>query len=920
MASPGSPTGEERPLYRRGQFLTALNRWLSLGLGMLALGILWAAPGVQPLPTLAVGLGYAVFAVAAQLWQRRSGRGRALKIAHDIVDALAVGAGAAFTGGTRSPLWLFLYPHIVAVSVRGGLLYAMAMGLLDAVIVTSLGSLSESSFYSPLYGVSLLWCAFMGGTVSSYLHQTQMRLGQANASLLTRNDELRRTLATAEESRVQQDEALVRLRASEERYRRLLERIQDGVVILSEGKIVFVNRVFATMVGDTPEGLSGVDLTELIPADNQAEIAERYRRWQESQAAAGELETRLRPRQGGVLTVSLRAGSVEWEGRSATITTVRDITRERRMEQELKAHAVRLAAINEIANAVNQSLTIEDIFHVAAEEARRIVPFDRLTIALIDEISPRLELVAVGAGARRQKSELRREDAAWAFRHPMTWHEGGQEPLPRRLHEILAEKSLKSAATLPLVSKERVIGALCLGRFEPEPFSSSDLAVMEPVASHVAIALDNARLIEAVRRHGREFESLVEIGRRIVERLEPTEIFPLVTRSVNRLLGTHFCVLMLREGDHLVVAAQEGLEAEVVKTFHDLPVGGSLSGWVAREGRPLSVPDMRKDARGSFPELLDRFGYCSYLCVPLLRGQETLGTLEVVTKEPRNFGPEDQAILTAFADAAAVAIDHARLFQETRSHVSELAEANRRLEDLDRLRQEYLRNVSHEFRTPLTVIRGYAEYLQGAEPPDPKSLRDLMRIVIESCDRVIDMVDTLIEVSRVEQGAAAAALHVQRLDLKELLTSSLEPLQPQAARKGVKLAVELPKKRLEVSGDAGLLQQVVRKLVDNAIKYSAKDSRVRIAGRDARDHIELLVEDEGVGIAAEHLPRIFEKFYMGDGGLTRRVAGAGVGLYLVREILKLHDAQVAVRSEPGRGARFTVQLPRAGRVRAAPAR
>jgi len=181
---------------------------------------------------------------------------------------------------------------------------------------------------------------------------------------------------------------------------------------------------------------------------------------------------------------------------------------------------------------------------------------------------------------------------------------------------------------------------------------------------------------------------------------------------------------------------------------------------------------------------------------------------------------------------------------------------------------------------------------------------------------VIDMVDTLIEVSRVEQGAAGASLHVQRLDLKELLTSSLEPLQPQAARKGVKLAVELSRQGVEVQGDAGLLQQVVRKLVDNAIKYSAKDSRVRISGREENDHIELLVEDDGVGISAEHLPRIFEKFYMGDGGLTRRVGGAGVGLYLVREILKLHDAQVAVASEPGKGARFTVQLPRPRHVEA----
>lgn len=626
------------------------------------------------------------------------------------------------------------------------------------------------------------------------------RLGQANAKLLAKNEELERSLSAAEESRTQQEQALQRLRDSEERYRR--------------------------------------------------------------------------------------------------------------MEQEVKAHAARLAAINEIANAVNQSLTIEDIFNVAAEEARRIVPFDRLTIALLDASSPAVELVAIGPGTPRQRADFRREDVAWAFRRPMSWALGGEEPLPKHLHELVADKQVCSAATIPLLSKKRVIGALSLGRFQAQPFSSSDLAAMEPVASHIAIALDNARLLEAVSRRGREFESLVEIGRRIVERLDPTEILPLVTRSVNRILRTHYCLLMLRVGDELKLAAQEGLEPEVVARFLTLPVGESLTGRVAEEGRPLVVPDMRKDPRTAFADIVNEYGYCSFLCVPLLRGGEILGTLEVVTKEFRSFGAEDQDILTAFADATAVAIDHARLFRETRQQMSELAEANKRLEDLDRLRQEYLRNVSHEFRTPLTVIRGWAEYLRGAGAPDEAALKDVMRIVIESCDRVIDMVDTLIEVSRIEQGSAASTLHVQNLDVREVVTSSLEPLRPQAERKGLQLALELPAGPLTAQGDGGLLQQVVRKLVDNAIKYSAKDARIAVTGCEDGEHVFLLVKDEGVGISSEHLPRIFEKFYVVDGGLTRRVGGSGVGLYLVREILRLHGGSVVVESEPGRGSLFTVRFPK----------
>jgi PAS domain S-box-containing protein len=903
-------TPKDRNLYRRGQLITALNRWLSLGLGLLAIFFLWHAPGVRPLPALALAVGYTAFTLAVQLLQRRHGSRRGLKQLHDVVDALAVGACAALTGGPASPLWLFLYPHIVAISIRGGLAYAMAMGVLDGVIVVALGQLGQGGSLVPLYALSLVWCGFMGGTVSSYLHEVQSRLGRANAELQANNERLLATLAAAEKSRESQEQALQRLRESEERYRHLLERIQDGVVILSEGRIAFVNGVFARMVGDTPEGLVGAELQELIPPEDREDILERYRRWQASQAASGELETRVRTRQGALLSVSLRAGSVEWQGRRAMITTVRDITRERRMEQELKANAARLAAINEIANAVNQSLTIEDIFNVAAEEARRIVPFDRLTIALLDPSSPAVELVAVGPGTRRQRASFRREDVAWAFRRPTAWVQDGEDPKPKHLHELAADAELRATATIPLLSKERVIGALSLGRFKAQPFSAGDLAVMEPVASHVAIALDNARLLEAVRRRGREFESLVEIGRRIVERLEPAEILPLVTRSVNRILGTHFCLLMLREGERLRLAAHEGLEPEVVARFRSIPVGESLTGRVAKEGRPLVVADMRKDPRTSFADIVRDYGYSSFLCVPLLRGGEILGTIEVVTKEFRSFGTEDQDILTAFADVTAVAIDHARLFQETRQQMSELAQANQRLEELDRLRQEYLRNVSHEFRTPLTVIRGWAEYLRGAGASDEAALKDVMRIVIESCDRVIDMVDTLIEVSRIEQGSAASTLHVQLLDVRELVTSSLEPLRPQAEKKGLRLALELPERPLKAQGDGGLLQQVVRKLVDNAIKYSARDARIAVTGREQSDHVELLVQDEGVGISREHVPRIFEKFYMVDGGLTRRVGGTGVGLYLVREILRLHGGSVAVESEPGRGSLFTVRLPK----------
>lgn len=896
-------------LHRHSQFVTAVARWVSVAFGLVALIYLWDHPRTRPLPCLAVALTYLVFHLLATRPSLLAGpHGRTVKIAHDLADALAIGFGAAFTGGLSSPVWLLLYPHVVAVSVRGGVRHALTLGTLDAAIAGVLALQGDNPLLT-LHPFAILFCAFMGGVTSSHLHKVQHRLTEMNRELQAANVRLTETVAVQEATQQEQERTLGRLRESEQRYRGLLERIQDGVVIVQDdGRVGYVNQLFAECVGQRPDEIVGRSFLSLAAEEDREHLRKNYARWEESQSVLGGLEVRLLGPGGSTLLANVRAGSVEFEGRRSVIATIRDISRERRMEDDLKAHAERLAALNEIANAVNLNLTIEDIFAVAAEEARHLVPFDRLTIALLDEET--VELVAVGPAAHRGAAPFAAADMAWALRRPVSWCEGNGQAAPDRLDEVLDAPSIRSVAAIPLRSKDRVIGSLNLGRLTALPFSAWDLAVLEPVARHIAIALDNARLLETVRQQGREFQSLFEIGRGIVERLDLDTLLPLVVRSVNRILGTHYCLLLLRSGDTLVFGAQEGLEPEIVKAFQTpLRLGESVTGWVAANGHPLMLPDMRSDPRLGFNTLAERYGYRSYLCVPLKRGEEVLGTLEVVTKETRRFRPEERDLMAAFAGAAAVAIENARLFEATRFHLGQLEEANQRLEELDRLRREYLRNVSHEFRTPLTVIKGYAEFLlEGA--PEPVSFQEIMRVVLESGDRVIDLVDTLIEVSRIEQGDAERSLKIQSLDLRQLALASVEALERPAAKKGVLVDLDFPEERLPIEGDEGLLHQVVRKLLDNAVKYSAPGGRVVVRGRSRGEELRLEVEDGGIGIAAEHVPRIFDKFYMVDGGITRRQGGTGVGLYLVREIVRLHRGTVEVESRPGQGSVFSVRLPR----------
>jgi PAS domain S-box-containing protein len=891
-------------LYRRGQFITALARWLSAALGLLCLAYVWNDPRTKPRAALATGLAYVALQLAFSFWGRRSA---AVKLIRDVVDAVAVGLGASFTGGLDSPVWLLLYAHAVGVAVRRGLAYALAFGALDAGMVAVLAAQADAPLGN-LHALALMFCAFLGGTTSSYLHQVQDRLALLNRELTQANARLEDSLATREGIQREQERALGQLRESEERYRRLLERIQDGVIIVQEGRLAYASQVFGKMVGDAPQALVGLDFRDLVPPEDRRELTERYRAWEQSLAVSGSLETRVRTRHGDTLLVQVRAASLEFQGRRSVIATLRDVTRERRMEQEIVAHAERLTAINEIANAVNENLTVEDILAVVAEEARRLVPFDRLTVALLDREEPEARPVRLAVGAGRQPLPFAAREASWAFRQPTTWCQGDPTACPPRAADLLGHDGVAALLSVPLRAKGGLVGSMNLSRSKPVAFSATALAVMETVARHLAIALDNARLLEAVQSRTRELESLLEIAGGISARLDLAELLPLVTRSVNRVMGTQHCLLVLRAGAGLRLAAQEGLEDEVVSAFQGLELLDSLTGWVLREGRPLAVADMIEDPRLRFGDLVRRFQYRSFLGVPLRRGGEVLGSLEVVTKQPRRFGEEDQTLMTLFAGQAAVAIENARLFEEARAHLDQVVEANRRLEELDRLRREYVRNVSHEFRTPLTVIRGYAEFLEAGH--QGVSLPEVLRVVVESCDRLIDLVDTLIDMSRIEQGEAERILHVQRLDLAELAAASVESLRALASRKGVELKVELPAGELSLEGDAGLLNQVFRKLLDNAVKYSRAGGRVVLRGRPQEQELELVVQDDGIGIPPEHQPRIFEKFYMVDGGIARSMGGTGVGLYLVREIVRLHGGTVTVDSRPGEGSAFSVRLPR----------
>ena len=229
----------------------------------------------------------------------------------------------------------------------------------------------------------------------------------------------------------------------------------------------------------------------------------------------------------------------------------------------------------------------------------------------------------------------------------------------------------------------------------------------------------------------------------------------------------------------------------------------------------------------------------------------------------------------------------------------------RRLEDM---RRDFVANVSHELKTPLTAIKGFVETLHQGQA-DPEEARRFLGIIAKHVDRLNVIIEDLLMLSRIEDESERAEIKRVSVRLHDVFANAVQICRPAAEAKAIRIRVA-GDETLTASVDPVLLEQAVVNLLDNAVKYSDPEREVEISGRAAEREILIHVRDQGVGIERRHLPRLFERFYRVDKARSRAVGGTGLGLSIVKHIAQAHGGHVSVESTVGEGSRFTIHLPR----------
>ncbi len=412
---------------------------------------------------------------------------------------------------------------------------------------------------------------------------------------------------------------------------------------------------------------------------------------------------------------------------------------------------------------------------------------------------------------------------------------------------------------------------------------------------------------ESLREEARTLETLNRVGRTLAAELDLEKTVQAVTDAATELSGAEFGAFFYNvtnaSGEAYLLYTLSGAPREAFETL-GLPRNTAVfAPTFAGEGT-VRIHDVTKDPRygKSAPHYGMPKGHLpvvSYLAVPVVsRSGEVIGGLFFGHSRPGVFTERAERLVEGIAAQAAVAMDNARLYEESRRLVLRLSEADRR-------KDEFLATLSHELRNPLAPLRNSLHLLRATAGAGAAAIHDVME---RQLSHLVRLVDDLLEVSRINRGTLE--LRKSRVEIAEVVRNAVETSRPLIEAGRHALELDLPREALWVEGDPVRLAQILSNLLNNAATYTEPGGRIVLSARRAEGTVRLAVRDNGVGIAPEALPRVFEMFSRGDRQSARHQGGLGIGLALSRRLAQMHGGTLTGFSEgAGCGATFVATLP-----------
>ena len=588
---------------------------------------------------------------------------------------------------------------------------------------------------------------------------------------------------------------------------------------------------------------------------------------------------------GIVWFASARAGAISADGlqlvalvtqflASAVRTALTFTEAERRADRE--------AVVNRVAQRARASLDPDEVLRSTVQELGRALHVRRA-------------LAALGSSA---------EDLRVAHE----WDAPGTQPLGFGSTSIHAARlaattgrtaqlvdDLSRLAT-PIVIAGELAGALVVHDDPAREWSIHDVRLMEGVAREVRGAMEAARLFQGRQRENERLLALQRASAIVATRSTTREVIDEVLKAASALLGqASACLYLWDEAtDALRLAQNADPQGRPVSPI--LRRGEGLSGEMLVNLEPVIVNDYGAWS-GATQTGIDA-DLKAVLAVPLVRAGKLVGSIVLRSYDVQTrFTIDDSRLLGLFGDQAVAALANAEALERQRA-------AMEQLERVNRAKSEFVSIVSHEFRTPLTGIQGFSEMMRD-EDLSTAEMKEYAADINKDALRLNRMITEMLDLDRMEAGRME--LHREPTDLNAIIVEAADRLRPSAPSHPIALALEpmMP----PFSGDRDRLTQVIGNLLSNAVKYSPTGGAIAVGSALEGTNVHVTVADQGMGIPADMLESIWERYSRVDSDTTRGIQGTGLGLPIVQQIVLLHGGRVWAESELGRGSVFHVLLP-----------
>ena len=568
------------------------------------------------------------------------------------------------------------------------------------------------------------------------------------------------------------------------------------------------------------------------------------------------------------------------------------------------------------------------VLRLVAEAAARFLRSDTARVSLLDADEKALVLEAATGPLEPligSAVPLETTMSGWVVRHGQALVLNDPAADERRFRSLHERIELRRAVTLPLLVRGRCVGALGVDNpRDDRPFGERDVELLRELADHTGLVLESIRAVGELADRERRAELLNAVNSRIRQSLDLQTILDAAVRELGVALQASRCFVRLRRGNDLLPASSEWHGPEVASSAarpdYALPVLVAAM----RERRTIETSDARSYP-GLAPRGVDAEQPLALLVSPIVLRGEAIGVVAFhQVALARLWQREEIGLVQEVAGELAIAVSNARLYRSTEETSRELAVKISELERANQLKAQFLANMSHELRTPLNSVIGFSEMLLiGALGPLPDQQRDALETISRNGRHLLGLVNDVLDLSKVEAGRME--LHLTQTDVRAIVADVITGMESLIQAKGHEILMELGDDPLLVTADEMRVRQILYNLLSNAVKFTAAGGRIAVGAgqrrtplpvpggrRIDRDAVWISVQDTGIGIAKEDLPRLFSEFTQVDASLSRRFEGTGLGLALCRKFVEMHGGLIGVESIPDQGSTFWIELPISG--------